>query len=131
MRRNNMKVEKYIKKRMRVSIIIIIGLIALAICSQLFLNFNDTKYTITVTNKERIVKENKDSFSSNYLIFGDDENGKSLVFENSDCLIRGKWDSSNIYGQLKEGYKYEITVVGYRIPLFSTYQNIIKIKEIQ
>ena len=51
------------------------------------LSFNDHTYTITVTDKERIM--NKDS-DSKYLVYGDDENGNSLVFENTDTTLRGK-----------------------------------------
>ena len=94
-------------------------------------SFNDTEYTITVTDKERIYEGSGDTSSSKYLVFGDDANGDSLVFENTDCFIRGKWNSSNIQGQLKEGNTYKVTVVGYRVSFFSMYQNIIKIEEIK
>ena len=87
--------------------------------------------TITVTDKERIYEGSGDSSSSKYLVFGDDKNGNSLVFENTDCFIRGKWNSSNIQGQLKKGNTYKITVVGYRVSFFSMYQNIIKIEEVK
>lgn len=33
--------------------------------------------------------------------------------------------------KLKEGHAYNITVVGFRIPILSMYQNIIEVKEIQ
>ncbi len=106
-------------------IAILIFLMAIGVISS---NFNDTDYVITITDKERIFDEDKSS--SKYLVFGDDENNESLVFENTDCLIRGKWDSSNIQGELKEGNTYKVTVVGYRIPFLSWYQNIIKVEEI-
>ena len=97
--------------------------------------FNDTEYIITVTDKERITDSLEDNnknykISSKYLVFADDENGNSLVFENTDCFIRGKFNSSNIQGQLKEGNTYRVTVIGYRIPYFSCYQNIIKVEEV-
>ena len=94
-------------------------------------NFNDTEYTITVTDKERIYTGSGNSSSSKYLVFGDDQNGNSLVFENTDCFIRGKWNSSNIQGQLKVGNTYKIMVIGYRAPFLSWYQNIIKIEEVK
>ena len=97
----------------------------------MFFNFNDTEYTITITDKERIYKGSGDSSSSKYLVFGDDENSDSLVFENTDCFIRGKWNSSNLQGKMKEGNTYRITVVGYRVPFFSMYQNIIKVEEVE
>lgn len=110
-------------------VIMIAVILALSIGYEAIFSFNDTEYTITVTDKERIYDGSGDTSSSKYLVFGDDENGNSLVFENTDCFIRGKWNSSNIQGQLKEGNTYKITVVGYRVSLFSMYQNIIKVEE--
>ena len=112
-------------------VIMIAIILVLLIGQEVIFNFNDTKYTITITDKERIYTGSSGSSSSKYLIFGDDQNGNSLVFENTDCFIRGKWNSSNIQGQLKVGNTYKITVVGYRIAFFSMYQNIIKIEEVR
>ena len=111
--------------------IMIAVILVLSIGYEAIFSFNDTEYTITVTDKERIYEGSGDTSSSKYLVFGDDDNGNSLVFENTDCFIRGKWNSSNIQGQLKEGNTYKVTVVGYRVSFFSMYQNIIKIEEIK
>ena len=111
--------------------IMIAVILVLSIGYEAISSFNDTEYTITVTDKERIYEGSGDTSSSKYLVFGDDENGNALVFENTDCFIRGKWNSSNIQGQLKEGNTYKITVVGYRVSFFSMYQNIIKVEEIK
>ena len=112
-------------------VIMIAVILVLSIGYEAIFSFNDTEYTITVTDKERIYEGSGDTSSSKYLVFGDDDNGNSLVFENTDCFIRGKWNSSNIQGQLKEGNTYKVTVVGYRVSFFSMYQNIIKIEEIK
>ena len=112
-------------------VVMIAIMFVLLIGQEALFNFNDTEYTITVTDKERIYTGSGDNSSSKYLVFGDDQNGNSLVFENTDCFIRGKWDSSNIQGQLKEGNVYKITVIGYRVPFLSWYQNIIKIEEVR
>ena len=111
--------------------IMIAVILVLSIGYEAIFSFNDTDYTITVTDKERIYEGSGNTSSSKYLVFGDDDNGNSLVFENTDCFIRGKWNSSNIQGQLKEGNTYKVTVVGYRVSFFSMYQNIIKIEEIK
>ena len=111
--------------------IMIVVILVLSIGYEAIFSFNDTEYTITVTDKERIYEGSGDTSSSKYLVFGDDDNGNSLVFENTDCFIRGKWNSSNIQGQLKEGNTYKVTVVGYRVSFFSMYQNIIKIEEVK
>lgn len=129
----NLKKNMRRKKRNRIvsTVVVIAVMLLFALGYQSIFNFNDTEYTITVTDKERIYKGSGDTSSSKYLVFGDDENGNSLVFENTDCFIRGKWNSSNIQGQLKEGNTYKITVVGYRVSFFSMYQNIIKVEEVK
>jgi len=119
------KMNKY-----KLFMVVCMGLIlSTIIINQIFFNFNDAEYIITITDKERVY--DKDSSSSKYLVFGDDENGNSLVFENTDCIIRGKWNSSNIQGQFVKGNMYKITVVGYRIPFFNMYQNIIDLKKLK
>jgi len=108
--------------------IIIFGvvLVIISLLISFFAMFNDTTYTVTVTDKERI----NDKKASYYLIFCEDDNGNYYEFKNSDNLIRGKFNSSSFYNRIKVGEKYEFTVVGIRIPLFSKYQNIIDMKEI-
>lgn len=132
-RTNNFKTK--MRRKMRIQKLFIVAFVGfillLTIGSQMVFNFNDTEYTITITDKERIYEGSGDSSSSKYLVFGDCENGDSLVFENTDCFIRGKWNSSNLQGKMKEGNTYKITVVGYRVPFFSMYQNIIKVEEIE
>ena len=91
--------------------------------------FNDHEYTITITDKERIVEGGGKSTSSKYLIFGKDENGEVLVLENSDSVLRRKFNSSTIQGSLEEGKTYDVVVVGYRIPFLSSYENIISYEE--
>lgn len=123
------------RKRMRLHkilmVVFFVVILGLGVVSSVAFSFNDTDYTITVTDKERIYTGSGDTSSSKYLVFGEDNNGDSFVFENTDCILRGKWDSSNIQGQLKEGNTYKITVIGYRVPFLSMYQNIIKIEEVK
>lgn len=90
-------------------------------------NFNDHTKIITVTDKERV---NTSSYSK-YLIMGEDENGETLVLENTDNTIRFKFNSSDIYAALKEGETYEVEVIGYRVPFLSMYENIISYKEVK
>lgn len=107
-------------------ILVIVALFLLGLIVKHFVsNFNDTKYTITITDKDRTHSGNE-----KYLVFGEDSDGNVRVFENSDTWLRWKWDSSDLQGKLKIGNTYEVTVVGYRVPLFSWYENIISIKEV-
>lgn len=87
--------------------------------------FNDTEHIVTITDKERNDKSDK------YLIFAEYENGETVVFENTDKWLRFKFASSDIQAELKEGKKYKLTTIGYRMPIFSWYQNIIKMEEIE
>lgn len=88
-------------------------------------NFNDTNYTVTITDKERI----NTSDESRYLVFAEiASTGETIVFENTDTFWRFKWNSSDIQGNLKIGETYTVTVVGWRVPFFSWYQNIIAIR---
>lgn len=78
-------------------------------------------YVITVTEKERV----QTGESSKYLIWGNDNDGNLYVFENVDSLVRFKFNSSDVYGEIEIGTTYRMTVVGFRIPFLSMYQNII------
>lgn len=94
------------------------------------MNFsNDHKYIVTITDKERVTTQSdKDNIDSKYLIYGEDENGKTYVFEDTDTLFRWKFNSSDVYGALKEGETYELTVIGFRVHIFNWYENIIDFK---
>jgi len=77
---------------------------------------------ITVTDKERIVKGSGDSMESYYLIFTED-----ATYKNEDALWYLKFRSSDLQGKLQVGETYKVKVYGWRIGLFSTYPNIVKI----
>ena len=79
--------------------------------------------TITVTDKERIIETNGDQTTSKYLVFCNGE-----TFENQDEFFMGKWNSSDIQGKLKNDTTYNVKVIGWRLPFFSMYRNIISIK---
>ena len=119
------------KKNYIFEIIIAVIVIAAAFTISAITSFNDTEYIVTVTDKERITNVSSSDSSSKYLVFTENEQGETIVFENTDCMLRGKWNSSNIQGKLKVGNTYKITVVGYRIPFLSMYQNIIEIEGVK
>ena len=75
-----------------------------------------------LVGKERV----GDSDSSKYLLFTESE-----TFENSDIMILGKFESSDIYGQLEDGKTYRATVCGYRIGFLSMYRNVVSIYEVE
>lgn len=85
--------------------------------------------TFTVTDKERVMTSSTDSngnssVSSKYLIFSEHE-----TFENTDSLLKGKFNSSDVYGKLHRGKTYICEVYGWRIPFLSNYRNIVSCAE--
>ena len=104
----------------------VIAFIIFATSISIYSQFNDTTYTVEVVDKERV----NYSDGSKYLIYCNDVNDNNIVFENTDCWIRGKFNSSEVYMELEVGKTYEVTVTGFRIPIFSMYQNIIGVTEI-
>jgi hypothetical protein len=125
-----MKKEYFSEKELLVIFIIFGVLIAVLIAFGLYLSFNDHEYTITVTDKDRIVESNDNEVNSKYIVWGKTPDGEALVFENTDNVFRLKFNSSNVQGELEIGETYKITVVGIRVPFLSWYENIIKLERI-
>jgi len=102
--------------------IIVIILILFAIIFAIGFNINwynsQEIVTITVENKD-IKAGNK---SSKYLIW----TKENEVFENVDSFLFGKFNSSDLYGQIEVGKTYKVLVAGFRIPFWSMYRNIIR-----
>lgn len=71
---------------------------------------------VEVMDKERVIDGN----GSKYLIFT-----KNEVFENTDSFLSLKFDSSDIYGKIKDGDTCTFDVTGLRIPFLSMYRNIV------
>lgn len=65
-----------------------------------------------------------------YLVYTEDE-----VYQNTDSLVRFKFNSSDIQNQLvkamKNNREVRIYFYGFRIPVMSSYKNIYKVEEIQ
>lgn len=110
-----------------------IALVVIAVIAVPVINFtNDHTYTVTITDKERVTTQVAEGQTdSKYLIYGEDKNGKTYVFEDTDTLFRWKFNSSDVYGALKEGETYELTVIGFRVHIFNWYENIIDFKAVK
>lgn len=59
------------------------------------------------------------SSSGQYLVFTN-----RGVFSDADSLEFWKFNSSDIYGQLRDGHTYTCQVSGWRVPFLSWYRNI-------
>ena len=110
-----------------------IALVVIAVIAFPVMNFsNDHTYTVTITDKERVTTQVAEGQTdSKYLIYGEDVNGKTYVFEDTDTLFRWKFNSSDVFGALKEGETYELTVIGFRVHIFNWYENIIDFKAVK
>jgi hypothetical protein len=75
---------------------------------------------VVIQDKERVVSGSGSTQESKYLIFTDVE-----TFENVDSWLALKFNSSDVYGSIAVGATCEFRVTGFRVPLFSTYRNIL------
>lgn len=89
-------------------------------------NYNEQTYVATVTDKDVRNYNN----SSKYLVFTKTEDEETRVFSVEDSLLRFRWNSSDVYGEIEVGKTYRFTVVGFRIEILSMYENIIDFEEI-
>lgn len=112
------------QRRKRMMMIAFIVTIVLVIGLTVARPLTKTEVIAKVTDKERVT--DFDSKTSKYLIFTDQE-----TFECTDETIYLKFNSSDVYGQIKKENTYKFTVVGWRIPFFSTYRNIIKVEKME
>lgn len=109
------------------AILIILLCLFLTIGKSIIKVSNPQTYTVTVQSKE--TKNSKDD--SKYLVFTiDTETGESRVFEVTDSLWKGRFNSADVYNIITPGHTYEFTTGGYRVPLFSWYQNIYEVNEV-
>ncbi|MEY8000538.1 DUF1523 family protein [Clostridium sp. Mt-5] len=105
----------------------IIGIIILSGIFISFPHFFRNTYTVTIASKQ-IKKQNN---STEYLIYTQIGNGDTRVFKNTNSLLEFKFNSEDVYGGFRINRKYEIKTYGFRIPLLSSYENIIKVKAIE
>jgi len=93
----------------------------------LFPHFFRNTYVVTIANKTVIRRNNIDTYS----IYTQVEDGNIRVFKDVNSLLEFKINSEDLYWGLTINRKYEIKAYGLRIPLLSSYQNIIKVKGVK
>lgn len=106
-----------------IAIIIIFILCMLGSCS--IKESNERTVNVTVTDKG--IKNYDDK--SKYLIYCKNENEDIQVYEITDSLFQGKFNSSDIYASIEIGKEYTFIIRGTRIGLTSTYPNIVEVTE--
>lgn len=114
-----------------VALVIIVGVVLLGGCLAYNAAYNatETKVVARVEHKERVCSTtvNGDGYSSQeckYLVFTD-----AATFQLTDIPFV-RTNSSDFYGRIHEGTRYEFTVKGWRSGWTSSYQNIIDFKEV-
>lgn len=106
-------------------VIIVVG-IGLASCSQSVKQGLERREEIgTVTDKGVKRSGNDDK----YLVYTKDENGNSQVFEVTDNILAGRFNSSDVYAEIEIGKTYKFTVGGSRNQFMSWYPNIYSFEE--
>lgn len=115
----------YKEKETNWYLVVLLSIVAIIFIFSILPLLNTTTY-INVT----VVDKSYSGESDGYLVWVEDENGVQYELQNEDILLKGKFNSSTIQGKLKEGEKYNITTVGWRIPLFSAYPNIVEYEKV-
>lgn len=78
---------------------------------------------IEITVKDKYIKNGKDN--GKYLVVDEEDN----IYEITDMLFKGKFNSTDIYNRLEIGKTYKVKISGHRIRFLSMYQNINEIIE--
>ena len=110
------------------AILIILIVIWLVLGESILKVINPQTYIVTVQSKE-VKNTSKDS--GKYLVFTvDAETGESRVFEVTDSLWKGRFNSADVYNMIQINHTYKFETGGCRIPLLSYYPNIYKYTDI-
>jgi hypothetical protein len=109
---------------MRSFIIVVLGFIVGSIIFHITVYTHTETFTTKVSGKERITEQSsKDNIDSYYLVYTDHGTLKL-----KDDILRGNFNSSDVYGSLKTDSTYTFQTSGYRIGFTSTYPNIIEVR---
>ncbi|WP_232790045.1 DUF1523 family protein [Bacillus sp. SN10] len=89
-------------------------------------NNTESREPIVGTVVDKYTK--RDGDVDKFYVVIEDEGGTTHVFENTDSLFVGKYDSSDVQATLKKGKKYEIMTFGFRNRVMSLYPNVTEVK---
>lgn len=115
---------KSIIEKIGITIGVIIGILILISPTLLVINLDyGNEHITTCEVKDKWIKGTGKG-SQKYLVSCGDN-----VYQITDLLFKGKFNSSDLYAKLEIGRTYQLTTTGYRIGFFSQYENINKIEE--
>ena len=107
-----------------ICILVLGGFVTVLIGSVLkAVNLRETEVFVTEKGTKRSGSTEK------YLIYCVDDNGESRVFEITDSLFARRFNSSDLYAEVKEGHRYKMLIAGYRVSFFSWYPNIYNVED--
>jgi len=101
-------------------VFLVLAVAMVIICSGCYRG-TETYVTAKVLKAERVSMGSGDTLQHRYLVFTEHE-----TFEVADTITYGRFNSSDLYGRLEIGKTYRLKVAGWRIPIFSSYRNIIE-----
>ena len=81
-----------------------------------------------IVTEKTVKNSNK---SGTYLVFIEDETGSIIPLEVTDSLLRWRFNSSDVWGNIHEGQSYVFEVGGSRVEFMSWYPNIYSYREIE
>jgi hypothetical protein len=82
--------------------------------------------TGTVTFTVNWLDDQANGRGHKYLVFT-----SAGVYQDTDNLFHGKFDSSDLFARLRTGQRYTCTYTGFRVPLFSSYRNLIDCRAVR
>ena len=89
--------------------------------SVLYAHHETQRAACTVTEKDRTKNQDGSSDMRLYTSCG--------TLAVGDVLLRGQFDSADLYGSIHEGRTYDLTTVGWRIPPLSVFPVVVESKE--
>jgi hypothetical protein len=106
------------------SVFIIIVVIVLAVLqATIYPYVSVEEKTVVIKKLDHKIYNEQDT----WLVFTENDG----VYENTDCWIRKKYDSSDMQNKLEEGKKFTISYYGWRIPAINLYPNVFKAVKIE
>jgi len=89
--------------------------------------YDESTVTCTVSGKDRVWKSDGNGSGHSEMRVYTDDCGTLKV---GDSLVKGKFNSADTFGKLKEGHRYEFRKMGWRIGFLSAFPTILEAKEV-
>lgn len=118
-----MRKDYFIVAFLVIFVMVFLGVFGYRSCSVGTGELRKVRATVTDKGIKRINEEDK------YLIYTDTGEGTE-VFQITDSLLAGRFDSADVYAKIQVGKTYDFSVRGDRNRFMSWYPNIYEAKEV-